>query len=98
MSKKSNMLPAIHRAAYALKAEYPDAEVNRNTASFAGGAIALDFSARLLYCQDLHVIELIAPFTTKQEIMEKIKGLMSRLEMERVAKTNHIANEDSHMG
>lgn len=87
MSKKQR-IPAIIRAAQDLKAEYDDVEVGPGTASFAGGAIALDFGARLIYCQELGIVEIISDFTLKTEIIAKIKHLIVRLESQRVAQVH----------
>jgi hypothetical protein len=43
-------------------------------------SIAVDLAARLIYCKELGVIEIINPFTEKREIVEKIRSLISRLE------------------
>jgi hypothetical protein len=40
----------------------------------------MDFAARLIYCKELGVIEIVNPFTEKREIVARIKGLMRRLE------------------
>lgn len=84
MSKRYK-LSALRRAAEDLKEQYPGVEVTRDTASFANGAIALDFGARLIYCQQLSVIEIVTDFATKLEVIAKIKDLMQRLENQQVA-------------
>jgi hypothetical protein len=53
-------------------------------ATFSDGAIAVDFAARLIYCPELRVCEIIAPLTPKAEIMGKIKRLMKELEERKV--------------
>ncbi len=75
---------ALRRAAEDLKHE-PGVAITNETASFANGAIALDFAARILYCSELSVIEIIDPFATKQESVDKIKNLINRLETKQVA-------------
>jgi len=54
---------------------------------FENGAIAADCAARLIYCQDRGVFEIIAPLTTRQDIVSKIKELMNELEERKVAKS-----------
>ena len=77
---------AINRAAEEIAKEQPGtAEIVGEIATFVNGAIAVDFAARLIYCQELRVFEIIAPLTTRQEIVSKIKGLMNDLEERKVA-------------
>jgi hypothetical protein len=71
---------AIDRAAKELQREHPDTVIQDGVASFLGGHIAMDFAARLIYCKELGVIEIVNPFTEKREIVAKIKDLMRRLE------------------
>jgi hypothetical protein len=71
---------AIHRAAEELQAAHPGTVIEDGVASFLGGSIAVDLAARLIYCKELGVIEIINPFTEKREIVAKVKGLISRLE------------------
>ena len=65
--------------------EHPDTSIVGDVATFSDGAIAVDFAARLIYCQELRVFEIIAPLTTKAEIMGKIKRLMKELTERKVA-------------
>jgi hypothetical protein len=58
------------------------------TASFCDGAIALDFGSRILYCSELHVVEIVSPFATKEEVITKIKVLIERLETKRNAQAS----------
>jgi hypothetical protein len=71
---------AIDRAAEEVQRDHPDTLIHDGVASFMGGSIAMDFAARLIYCKELGVIEIVNPFTEKREIVAKIKGLMRRLE------------------
>ena len=75
---------AIDRAAEELQREHPDTVIQDGVASFKGGSIAMDFAARLIYCKELGVIEIVNPFTEKREIVAKVKGLMLRLEEKEV--------------
>ncbi len=71
---------AIERAAEELQAEHPGTVIQDGIASFLDGSIAIDFAARLIYCKELGVIEIIDQFTPKQEIVAKVKRLMQRVE------------------
>lgn len=71
---------AIERAAEELQAEHQGTVIQDGIASFLDGSIAIDFAARLIYCKELGVIEIIDQFTPKQEIVGKVKSLMTRLE------------------
>jgi hypothetical protein len=55
-------------------------------AMFENGTIAADCVARLIYCQEHGVFEIIAPLTTRQDIVSKIKQLMNELKERKVAK------------
>ena len=79
---------AINRAAEEIQQEHPGTSaIVGEVATFSDGAIAVDFAARLVYCAELRVFEIIAPLTTKQEIISKIKRLMNELEERKVAIT-----------
>jgi len=71
---------AIERAAEELQGEHPGTVIQDGIASFLDGSIAMDFAARLVYCKELGVIEIIDQFTPKQEIVAKVKRLMRRVE------------------
>jgi hypothetical protein len=70
---------AIERAAEELQAEHQGTVIQDGIASFLDGSIAIDFAARLIYCKELGVIEIIDQFTPKQEIMGKVKSLIERV-------------------
>jgi len=77
---------AINRAAEEIQKEHPGtSEISGEIATFGHGAIAVDFAGRLIYCRELRVFEIIAPLTTKAEIMGKIKRLMKELTERKVA-------------
>lgn len=71
---------AIERAAEELQAKHPGTVIKDGIASFLDGSIAIDFAARLIYCKELGVIEIIDQFTPKQEIVAKVKRLMGMVE------------------
>ena len=70
---------AIERAAEELQAEHQGTIIQDGIASFLDGSIAIDFAARLIYCKELGVIEIIDQFTPKQEIMAKVQSLIERV-------------------
>jgi hypothetical protein len=56
----------IDRAAEEIQREHPDTRIQGGVASFLGGSIAMDLAARLIYCKELGVIEIVNPFTEKR--------------------------------
>jgi hypothetical protein len=59
---------------------YPDTRIENGVASIIGDNIAIDFGARIIFCKVLGVFEIIDHFTPKQEIIAKVKSLITRLE------------------
>ena len=80
---------AINRAAEEIQQEHPgSSEIVGEVATFENGAKAVDFAARLIYCQELGVFEIIAPLTTKAEIVGTIKRLMKELDERKSARSD----------
>jgi len=80
MPKKSTPSP-IHRAIEQLIMEDYEVYMHKGIATLMSGAIGADLETHMLFCETTHSMEILAPGTSKIEIVEKIKSLMKQVEL-----------------
>ena len=57
------------------------APIQGSIATFADGKVGIDTESRLLFCDNPRHMEFLAPMTPKAEVVEKVKGIVKRVEL-----------------